>query len=489
MRRREFLLGSISVLPLGLLATGCATAPPAAENVGAVDDDFLRELMAEEADGAFEMTEQVQRTLTTREWKSLNTVGSQWNWWETPKDERPAVSWPEAALAPDYAPFISLGPPPEQFSVSHDTLAWLAERNHFDLGDDEMVVIGLRGARLPDGATDSGWQDVVEAELEVPNHIDPRCLIGAWDRAGKRVRLFHGSTVPEVSYMWAQCRLDSGANLMPTGLYAYEVGVHPNDSKRTPQIGALRLAGYGFNADGPASPVIYTLRTLDNLTYSVGDGAEVWDRCAPGNNIHAAIFGGPSDKYLVGAGGQNYSSAGCQTIPGGYELYWGDDGKRWYSKEPIGIWRDFREAIGLAVSPVVVKRRACSDDGKRFRYMLLTGWDASFASAPDEKVLEAYFPLRPGSSGPDVEKLQKAAYSKPDGWFGAGTADAVVYLKKTDLGIAETPVTLNLAALDKAPPPDEVEESEAEEQETSEGIPAEEPDISGDAAAEGEHET
>jgi hypothetical protein len=486
MRRREFLLGSISVLPFGLLTAGCATATSTTEQANGVDEDFLREFMAEEADGAFEMTAQVQKTLTTREWKSLNTVGSQWNWWDTPKDERPAVSWPEPALAPDYAPFIGLGAPADEFAVSHETLEWLAERNHFDLGDDAMIVIGFRGAQLPDGEADSGWQEVVKAALDVPNHIDPKCLIGAWDRTGKRVRLFHGSTVPEVSYMWAQCRLDSGANLMPTGLYVYEVGVHPKHSKRTPQIGALRLAGYGFNADGPSAPVIYTLRTLDNLTYSVGDGAEVWDRCAPGNNIHAAVFGGPGDRYLVGAGGQNFSSAGCQTIPGGYELYQGDDGMRWYSKEPIGAWRNFREALGLAVSPEIVEGRTCSDDGKRFRYMLLTGWDASFASSPSEQVLTEYFPFRPGSSGPEVEKLQKTAYSKPDGWLGAGTADAVVYLKKTGLGIAETPVTMNLASLEKPLLPAESGDSIVEEERVLDGARLERNEPAEDRAVEAE---
>ncbi|MEL6362590.1 MAG: hypothetical protein AAFR21_16050 [Pseudomonadota bacterium] len=413
------------------------------------DADDLLELMRAEADGAWRLTESHTRTMRESEWEPIGRRANDWSWWTLPQDQQRPVAWPKPKNDVDAESFANWNVAEADIKVSHDTLSWLAERNSFDLtypafdarNTDEIVIVGLRGAALADGSYDSGWASSHLVSREVPDHINHRCLLGAWSRRHKIVRLFKASTVPEVSYMWLQLLLEEGANLLPTGLYAYEVGPHGLSHQRTTQVGALRLAGHAFPKRGNTIRDVNVLRSLNDLTYSVGDATEIWDICQPSDNIHASIFGS-REKYLVGAKNQHFSSAGCHTVPGGYALKYNGQGRRAFTTEPIGPWREFRAALGLSASPEMTGSITTTDDGRQFYYMLLSGWDAAIASTGDNEARQRYWPLRAGSSGKRVEALQRSLHIEVDGAFGPATADRLILTKKIELQIAESPIAL-----------------------------------------------
>ena len=443
LRRRSFL-NSVAGAALGGLVGGCAT-PRIRDDQNAANSEDLKALMVGEGDGAFNFTPDVERTMLDSEWEPLRAAPTDWSWWDLDTDKQQPVSWAPPQFCNDYqALFEEFNPPPSKTVViSHDLMEWLAERNAFDLADETRIVLGLRGSMLVASEDDSGWRDRVEISLVEPNHKDMRCLIGVWDRSAKKVRLFRASTVPEVSYMWLQATLASGANLLPTGLYKYYVGTHNLSSTRVSQVGALRLSGYHFAGRDHDDRNIYVLRTLNDLTYSIGDETELWDICQPYDNIHAGIFGADSQNYLVGSKGQKFSSAGCQVLPGGYRLHNNSQGKRAYTNEPIGAWRRFRAALGLAESPIMRPEGGTTDDGKHFYYMLLTGWDAAYGASRDPKVMERYFPLRPGSSGRRVEAHQAGIGVKQSGKFDAQTAERTIFYKRVIAELPESSVTLD----------------------------------------------
>ncbi len=137
-------------------------------------------------------------------------------------------------------------------------------------------------------------------------------------------------------------------------------------------------------------------RSDDNLVYELSDHV---DPCAPGDNIHPTFFSSMS----------GFSSVGCQTIVGMAT----PEGKH------SGPRAKFRAAA-----------RYPKENGKPYRYFLLTGAEARLASrarrdglTADPSAQRNLRRLRFGSSGDAVSRLQKRlGVSGADGDFGPATA-------------------------------------------------------------------
>jgi outer membrane protein OmpA-like peptidoglycan-associated protein/peptidoglycan hydrolase-like protein with peptidoglycan-binding domain len=261
-----------------------------------------------------------------------------------------------------------------------------------------------------------------------PNHIDNRCIIGVWDSTTNKIVAFQASTVPNWEYMEAyrQDHADK-ANMLPTGKYSMVVGTHrpkKKDSKGKLVDNPKRVQGALRN-----DQTVVVLRSEDDLSYTVRD---TWDKTVANDNIHASIIKTNSGTSTV----PDYSSAGCNTIPGTS-----------LNDTPEGTWAEFRAALGLD------NAKPTKNDGKKFAYVLLTGRDARLAASGKDQLAPAR--LRFGSNGSDVRSIQEALakhakkyYSdKADGDFGAGTAMAFIkYQKDRDGGTADGIVTPTDAA-------------------------------------------
>jgi len=306
------------------------------------------------------------------------------------------------------------------FELTGDVIDRLVRFNRFPLSTtDKKVVFGLRGCTL-DASTSTFTDKVTVHEVE-PNHIDNRCIIGVWDRAGNKLVAFQASTVPNWEYMETYRENHSKkANMLPTGRYALTVGTHRPKKKNA----AGQLVDNPGRIEGALrnDNEVVVLRSEDDLTYTVRD---TWDKAVPNDNIHPGIVPVNPGASTV----PDYSSAGCNTIPGSS-----------VSDTPAGDWASFRTALGLDNS------RPAANDGQAFTYVLLTGREARLASAGDTSLGR----LRFGSYGDDVRQLQTALgkHAKKyyggtvDGDFGPVTALAYIkYQKDQAAGAADDVVT------------------------------------------------
>jgi len=352
------------------------------------------------------------------------------SYWARPDNSSPRQAqagsslpeWPSAREASDYAHihdimrgevYVQAG-----FMLTADDLSFLADRNRFSLRDRRPVVLfGLRGCRIADGSEFRDFAEQQELVVDVPNHLDPNCVIGVWRRHDRTLAVFQGSTVPAVDYIHRFLpQMGLGASLLPTGLYDYAAGTHRPSRPRSIQRGALRIHG------------TYTvLRTAEKLSYNPWSWSTAWTQ-GQHHNIHAT---GDWDYF---------DSAGCQVIKGKYA---GAD--RLYAD---GNWRRFQEAAGLvdqngiAIPP---------DTRPTFQYMLLTGDEARQASRRVYSFTSEYHVLRPGSRGPDVRKKQAEIAALlgdrvdglvADGHFGMQTTFAALLEKKETVGEFTSPVIL-----------------------------------------------
>jgi uncharacterized protein YycO len=208
------------------------------------------------------------------------------------------------------------------------------------------------------------------------------------------------------------------ANMLPTGRYEMTVGTH-RAKKEDGTDNPGRVQGALINPHR-----ILVLRSEDDLTYTVRD---TWDETTPYDNIHPGIISVNPDPSTD----PDYSSAGCNTIPGAST-----------SDTPSGEWADFRTALGLD------NKKPTAHDGKKFPYVLLTAREARMcASRVNETGMTR---LRFGSKGDEVKSLQEALAkhakkyytNKADGDFGPGTASAwIKYQKDRDASAADGIVT------------------------------------------------
>ncbi|MEM6539252.1 MAG: hypothetical protein AAF668_16170, partial [Pseudomonadota bacterium] len=315
--------------------------------------------------------------------------------------EIPPVKWASDAQQPDYAHSLAAERAgldiDGTFTFDLNTFGLLATANHFrPAGDGSNVMFGLRGAVLTEG-DDLQDRRAITLRDTRPDHAAFRCTLGIINLSSGRIDAFSGSTVPNRVWMRNYFRKRNNiqpfrrtnSNILPTGCYIYRVAGHSSNRIRP----AMRMS----NPDNLAQDGMCTvLRTYNDLVYSHND---FWDRTTPYDNIHCA--------YAY----DSFSSAGCQTIKG-------PDGQ--------GPWGRFQDMIGAF------------GYGKRLDYMLLTGRDASIASAilkanraGDAALVRTCLErLRVGSQGDIVMKAQRKMGFNGTGYFGPVTKQRLTEYEK-----------------------------------------------------------
>jgi hypothetical protein len=305
-----------------------------------------------------------------------------------------SLGWSAVEQSPDY---FHLAEPRSDtpFEIGGAHLARLVESNKFSVpldADNPKVLFGLRGCSVASSAGEAYGTEVALVEA-VPDHYTQKCVMGVWDTSTGEIWAFNASTVPDAAYVYAQAERIEGANMMPTGLYRYDVGTHglsrPKPANRQP--GAWRQAGIWPVRRIVGIPEGGLLAYTHAAIWDVGNGCEL--RSSTGNNIHAGILDRSSLKV-------RYSSAGCQVLPGRYEPR---------GQMPVGAYARFRVAAGLPQVPVITGATT-PEDGRRFAYMLLTGREARLAVAGAAE--PALSRLRYGSRGASVRRIQQALVAR-----------------------------------------------------------------------------
>ncbi len=386
------------------------TALAAPEDDWALSDDFLEALFLSDAEPTFQRS---TFDLTRTEFRAyLNDLKN---------GQFRIRSWFDAADRDDNPDTQFLDEPfsDTPFDLSADHLERLAEKNGFDArfaapkheGFSSRILFGLRGCRTTGDA--SSLCDRVTLVETVPNFLDRSCVLGVWDRAAGKVAAFEGSTVPNAIYLFAQARNEEGANLLPTGVHQYKVGLHGRS------FSSVSAKQPGAFIQQKAAPVRRekAFTTLDDGTAEFRISVHTHWFAAPldfnGNpmpvadNIHAAVLNERTSPVY-------YSSAGCQVVDGAYYPA---------ARRSVGAWDAFRLAAGLAAIDNDSFEAATADDGKSFFYMLLTGREARLAAAQPQSLPKT---LRYGSYGDSVESLQRALGVGVDGDLGYGTAWKII---------------------------------------------------------------
>ena len=292
------------------------------------------------------------------------------------------VAWAATdRLSPCYNHLI-IGPgdnvaAPKTFEFGKLELEMLIAANRYlPRGEGDNIAFGLRGARLR-GGEKAELVDRLSLEDVRPDHRNFRCVVGFYHRATGKLSAYTGSTVPWHSYM----RSGATFNLLPTGCYIYKKGAHVGSNATvTP---ALRLS----DAKGVHSGRVTVLRTRKDEVFDLDD---VWDMCAPSDNVHCAFS---NDKF---------SSLGCQTVKG---------------TTNAGLWTDFQSTLEDL------------PDGARVDYLLFTGTECGIAAALVKasmsgnavEIQRRLGRLRMGSEGEEVNRLQAKLGVEPTGYFGAQT--------------------------------------------------------------------
>lgn len=279
------------------------------------------------------------------------------------------ASWAEDHISPDHS-HLNASFSDDPFDFSSDVLRELINLNSFPIsqGQDE-VLFGLRGCQVASSEPNGGFQENVQLQENIPDHSEYRDLIGVWRQSTGEISVYQGSTVPLWWYMCVQ--VENGgheANLLPTGRYLYQVRQHRNIE------GAFR-----------SEQEVVVLRSNDDLIYEITDDWEMW---VPIDNIHPG-----------GCPGKEYSSAGCQTIPGTYGT--GCEGV--YPEEAemhLGSWANFRKDAGLDPNNNQDRWE------EPYIYILLTCREARLISQGSEPA--SLTRLRFGSQGDNVLELQEA---------------------------------------------------------------------------------
>lgn len=303
------------------------------------------------------------------------------------------VAWASDRTSPCYSHLLSAGDDTvkadKSFVFTKAALElYLAANRYSPKGNSDVIVFGLRGARLK-GAEKLELADQVPLEEVRPDHFNFRCVIGYFFRNTGKFSVYTGSTVPWHKYMSAG---ELKYNLLPTGCYVYKKGAHRPANEDRWVDPAFRLSDATGAESGPAT----VLRTARDTVFEMTD---TWDKCEPSDNIHCAY----SDE--------KFSSLGCQTVKGGMH---------------DGLWARFQATIKALPK------------GARVDYVLLTGAEASLAAAfardgktfTDTDVHRQLGRLRVGSEGEAVVRLQSALGLPSSSYFGPATKKRLTDLQK-----------------------------------------------------------
>ncbi|MGC2352887.1 MAG: peptidoglycan-binding domain-containing protein [Candidatus Udaeobacter sp.] len=245
------------------------------------------------------------------------------------------------------------------FELDHKLLSAVCARNFFPIPDDQMVFFGLRGC-LPVDPEDHSFQPSRTLKVAEVNYVNPRCTLGQWVPASKRLAVYPGSTCPnQACVIGARGRGGQGANQLLTGYYTFVKGVHHPDK------------GSGHQAFRQEETRV-VLRNVDDMDFDFQDTA---DPGMQADNLHCG--------FCAGLNG-GYSSAGCQVVAGFPNRL---DGQTRES----GPWAFFRQA-------------AYALEQKSFRYVLLHGTDVEAMAQDPDLVRPAL--MRFGSHGEEVRAAQ-----------------------------------------------------------------------------------
>jgi len=320
--------------------------------------------------------------------------------------ERDLPRWPALRNSPDYAHLSNYVPKRAEFDLTSDCLDFIVTRNRFKLNPEpaksgDVVVFSLRGCQLAPGILQGAWSKSHRLIAATPNHRETRCVMALWRRSDGAISVYRGSSVPVGEEMFSALRFEGlGASLLPTGLYRYRVGTH-NASKPL----ARQQPGALLNQDR-----YVVLRTARDLVYDPYAKTACWTLGAA-HNIHAS-----GSSYNL----ERFNSAGCQVICGYYRT---ENGARLAT----GDWAKFQAEAKLFSAP--------SD--RMYQLIVLTGHELALSAMQRAEIASSYYRLRPGSSGPEVEALQRKLglpNSIVDGYFGADTTFAVLERCKASKG-------------------------------------------------------
>lgn len=301
------------------------------------------------------------------------------------------------------------------FTLDAAVLEALVRRNRF-VPLPGLLVFALRGARIEGAEAREDVSEVILSDIR-PDHRDFRCVMGVLNRQTGRIWAYRASTVPNAKavlgcFNLAQAGASLSGNILPTGCYTYTVGTHKAGHPTREIRGVLRLSR---TATGASEVVV-----LRSVTDTVYDRRDLWDLCAPADNIHP------------GRMTSGFSSEGCLTFPGNYRMA---------DRSHSGLWAAFRQALGLGVVSTA------AEDGRQFSCVLLTGLDAAIASRlraagqldDDAATGPALERLRFGSQGAEVARLQGLLGLAPDASqkLGPVTRQALIKAQQARLGWAD----------------------------------------------------
>jgi len=324
------------------------------------------------------------------------------------------VKWnPNDDEQPDYRHLPKL-PAGTTFDLTAEDIEALVKFNAFATVPGPLLVFALRGAAIA-GADKRENVDTITIVDQRPDHRNYRCVIGVLNRETGRLWAYKASTVPNANALLSGfIKANRGVfegNILPTGCYTYTVGTHRAGTSGEIR-GVLRLSKTSSGAS-----VVIALRSTNDVVY---DRHDFWHQCAPADNIHP------------GRRSQGFSSLGCLTLPGDYDMS---------TKTHAGLWADFRMALGMG------KKFAASDNDRQYSVMLVTGQDAALAAtlrasgeiADTTKAEAALMRLRFGSHGSAVAKLQQKLGLELDSsqLIGPVTRAALIAKQQQALGWAD----------------------------------------------------
>lgn len=289
--------------------------------------------------------------------------------------------------------------------LTHSLLARMAERTCAAVPDTGIVLFGLRGAMPMDvSGTEFGVRHGIR--INSFNHLQMRCTIGQWKPAERTLALFPGSTVPFRESIEAARRTGGvGTNMLMLGRYRYRKGVHRAGKPRGHR--AFRQAIF--------FPV---WRTVDDLDFDLNDRLDLGTTGGEGDfvfdNLHCA--------FQMNVDAERFSGNGCQVVAGSPKF------EPPGSRDESGPWARFIDnAYGPGANGQV-----------EFPYFLFSGAEAATVAERAGQPLARS--LRFGSSGPFVDKVQRALQSEgfgfltPDGDFGRDTLQAVMAFQLREFG-------------------------------------------------------
>jgi peptidoglycan hydrolase-like protein with peptidoglycan-binding domain len=313
--------------------------------------------------------------------------------------------WPrDDANAPDYAHLLGVEAE-SSFQLEAEDIETLIRANRFQPeGFNNVIALAFRGADLASGFEVENEARISLRELR-PDHRNFHCVLGFYRRTERRLTLFTGSTVPCPYYIQQYYNRVNGlpyqtavgCNLLPPACYVFRVARHRDIRP------ALRATE---PRTGNTDATVTVLRTENDLSFGTQDR---WDISTPYDNVHCSYFINLSPRYNA-----FFSSAGCLTVRG--------------RQDPSHQWEKYQAVLNSIGS------------GRRIDLILLTGRECAIAAKlrqagllGDQAVMfRELVRLRVGSTGEEVNRLQRRLGFQGSGYFGASTKERLTAFQRSN---------------------------------------------------------